>query len=181
GPMNAIEIVRAFDPGPDGAAAKSRDLVLDLLHHSPSPFSRYQYEPGHITCTALVRHPSNSSVLVMHHHRLHRWLLPGGHVEPDDPSLPAVAAREALEETFVRIDPAVFPFLAGIDVHGIPPKKKEPFHLHHDLIWCFRALTDEIAISDEAPQVFWAEESDWERLAIAASIRQSILRSRAQS
>jgi 8-oxo-dGTP pyrophosphatase MutT (NUDIX family) len=179
--MNALEIVRGFSPGPDGAAAKSRDLVLDLLNHSPHPFSRHQFEPGHITCTALVRHPSNSSVLFMHHHRLHRWLLPGGHVEPEDPSLAAAAAREALEETFVRIDPSVAPFLAGIDVHGIPPKKKEPFHLHHDLIWCFRALSAEIAVSDEAPQVFWADQSDWERLQIAGSIRQSILRSRAQS
>jgi 8-oxo-dGTP pyrophosphatase MutT (NUDIX family) len=176
--MNAIEIVRAFDPGPDGAAAKSRDLVLDLLHHTADPFSRDQFEPGHITCTALVRHPSNSSVLFMHHHRLHRWLLPGGHVETLDPSLAAAAAREAWEETCVRLDAAVPPQLVSIDVHGIPPKKKEPFHLHHDLIWCFRALTDRIAVSDEAPEVFWAEESDWDRLAIADSIRQSIHRSR---
>jgi 8-oxo-dGTP pyrophosphatase MutT (NUDIX family) len=176
--MNAVEIARAFDPGSDGAAAKSRDLVLDLLHHTPSPFSRHQFEPGHITCTALVRHPSNSSVLFMHHHRLHRWLLPGGHVETSDPSLAAAAAREAFEETFVQIDPAAMPCLVGIDVHGIPPKKKEPFHLHHDLIWCFRAITEQIAVSDEAPEVFWAEESDWDRLAIADSIRQSIHRSR---
>jgi hypothetical protein len=92
--------------------------------------------------------------------------------------LARAAAREALEETFVHIDTAVTPFLAGIDVHGIPPKKKEPYHLHHDLIWCFRAATDEIAISDEAPEVFWAEESDWDRLGVQDSIRNSILRSR---
>ena len=114
----------------------------------------------------------------MHHHRLERWLLPGGHVETSDPSLAAAAAREALEETFVQLDPGVTPVLTGIDVHGIPPKKGEPFHLHHDLIWCFRALSGEIAVSDEAPQVCWAVETDWDRMQIAGSIRNSIVRAR---
>jgi 8-oxo-dGTP pyrophosphatase MutT (NUDIX family) len=174
----AVEIVESFEPGPDGSAAKSRSLVLDLLRHTATPFSREQFTPGHITCTALVRHPVNDSILFMHHHRLHRWLLPGGHVEASDASLAAAAAREALEETSVAIDPAATPFLAGIDVHGIPPKRDEPFHLHHDLIWCFRALSDEIAESDEAPQVLWATAVDWDRMAVADSIRQSIARSR---
>ncbi len=113
----------------------------------------------------------------MHHHRLHRWLLPGGHVEESDNSLAGAAAREATEETFVRIDQAYAPWLAGIDVHGIPPKKDEPFHLHHDLIWCFRALTEDIQVTDEAPSVLWAGSADWDRLNVAESIRNSILRS----
>jgi hypothetical protein len=87
-----------------------------------------------------------------------------------------VAAREAKEENCVEIDPASAPFLVGIDVHGIPPKKDEPFHLHHDLIWCFRALTSEIETTDEAPSVLWAGREDWDRLSIAASIRNSIVR-----
>ncbi len=86
-------------------------------------------------------------------------------------------AREAAEETCVQIDPACAPSLAGIDVHGIPPKKGEPFHLHHDLIWCFRALTDDIHFTDEAPSVLWAGSADWDRLNVAESIRNSIFRS----
>ncbi len=113
----------------------------------------------------------------MHHHRLHRWLLPGGHVEESDASLAGAAAREAQEETCVLIDESRAPSLAGIDVHGIPPKKDEPFHLHHDLIWCFRALTDDIQITDEAPSVLWAGSADWDRLNVAESIRNAILRS----
>jgi hypothetical protein len=88
--------------------------------------------------------------------------------------LAAAAAREAAEETLVRVDGGPAALLAGIDVHGIPGKKNEPFHLHHDLIWCFRALTDEIAITDEAPSVLWAQEADWDRLNVAYSIRNSI-------
>jgi 8-oxo-dGTP pyrophosphatase MutT (NUDIX family) len=112
----------------------------------------------------------------MLHHRLRRWLLPGGHVEESDKSLADAAAREAREETQVVIDAACTPFLAGIDVHGIPPKRDEPFHLHHDLIWCFRAATEEIAVTAEAPSVLWAGAEDRERLEVAESIRRSLLR-----
>lgn len=172
---DAVAAVESFDPGADRFAGKSRELTLDLLRHSTEPFSRHQFAPGHVTCTALVLHPREARVLFMHHHRLHRWLLPGGHVEDSDASLPNAAAREAAEETLVRIDPDRVPFLAGIDVHGIPPKKGEPFHLHHDLIWCFRALREDIETTDEAPSVLWASSADWDRLSVAESIRNSIL------
>jgi 8-oxo-dGTP pyrophosphatase MutT (NUDIX family) len=175
----ALACVESFDPGADRLATKSRELTLHLLLYSTAPFSRSQFAPGHVTCTALVLHPREPRVLLMHHHRLRRWLLPGGHVEESDTSLAGTAAREAAEETCVRIDPASAPSMVGIDVHGIPPKPKkgEPFHLHHDLIWCFRALTEDIHVTDEAPSVLWAGSADWDRLNVAESIRNSILRS----
>ncbi|HWE48789.1 MAG TPA: NUDIX domain-containing protein [Bryobacteraceae bacterium] len=174
----ALELVQAFNPGDDDLARKSRELVIGLLRSTENPFSRNQFTPGHITCTAVVRHPVKSKILFMHHHRLERWLLPGGHVEASDASLAETAAREAHEETLVEIDTVAAPRLVGIDVHGIPPKRKrnEPYHLHHDLIWSFRALHDEIAITDEAPSVLWAGESEWAQLEIAESIRRSIRR-----
>src|SRR5271165_1435044 len=99
---DARSVIEDFDPGMDGLARKSRELILDLLRQTNAPFSRHQFTPGHITCTALVLHPDRSpdrpKVLFMHHHRLHRWLLPGGHVEESDASLAAAAAREAAEE-----------------------------------------------------------------------------------
>jgi 8-oxo-dGTP pyrophosphatase MutT (NUDIX family) len=173
---DALRIVLEFDPGDDGLARKSRELTVDLLRQTASPFSRHQFEPGHITCTALVLHPSEPRVLLMHHHRLRRWLLPGGHVEMSDADLASAARREAREETAVQIDPRFQPALAGVDVHGIPANKGEPFHLHHDLIWCFRAETDCIAETDEAPEVMWATATDCERLGVAQSIRNSIER-----
>ncbi|MEU8404124.1 NUDIX domain-containing protein [Nonomuraea sp. NPDC048892] len=36
---------------------------------------------------------------MIHHRALDRWLLPGGHVEPDDHSLYGAALRELEEET----------------------------------------------------------------------------------
>jgi 8-oxo-dGTP pyrophosphatase MutT (NUDIX family) len=176
--VNAVGIVSGFDAGVDGLARKSQELVLGLLEQSTQPFSRNQFEPGHITCTALVIHPSEPRVLMMHHHRLHRWLLPGGHVESSDKSLAGAAAREALEETNVQLDPAFEPVLVGIDVHGIPPKREEPYHLHHDLIWCFRAVSEAIEQTDEAPQVMWAAASHMKTLQVTESIRRSAARSK---
>ncbi len=171
-----MRVVSAFEPGNDGLSQKSKDLIQLLIRHGQKPFSARQYWPGHITCTALIFHPREQRVLVIHHHRLQRWLLPGGHVEKRDPSLDAVAAREALEETRVQIDKRFTPFLVGVDVHGIPPKLREPYHLHHDLVWCFRATSDQIEVTTEALDVRWAGERDWDGLALTASIRRSIER-----
>ena len=173
---DALDLIERFDPGADGLARKSRELAANLLRYSDAPFSRGQFAPGHLTCTALVFHPTEPKALMMLHHRLRRWLLPGGHIEDSDASLSDAAAREALEETLVQIDPHRAPVLVGIDVHGIPAKGDEPFHLHHDLIWSFAALTPEIELTDEAPSIVWAGRDDWEQLQVADSIRLSILR-----
>src|ERR1700694_3542784 len=91
---------------------KSRELILALPEHTPAPFSRHQFHPGHITCTALVLHPDARRVLVIPHHRHRRWLLPGGHVEESVSTLSDAARREAVEETAVRIKPASLARLA---------------------------------------------------------------------
>ena len=93
----ALALVRAFDAAPE--EEKSRELILALLDCSPDPFSRDQFKPGHITCTAAVLHPDGEHILLMYHHRHRRWLLPGGHVEEVDALLSSAARREAIEET----------------------------------------------------------------------------------
>lgn len=149
----ALALVRGFQTSPQ--EEKSRELILALLELTEAPFSREQFYPGHVTCTAVVLHPNGRQFLLMHHHRHRRWLLPGGHVEEDDVTLGDTARREAIEETAVRILGAGSSSLAGMDVHGIPARKREPFHLHHDLIFSFTANSEEVALTKEAPRVAW--------------------------
>jgi 8-oxo-dGTP pyrophosphatase MutT (NUDIX family) len=149
----ALALVRSFDAAPE--EEKSRELILTLLQFTEAPFSRDQFHPGHITCTAVVLHPSGRQILVMHHHRHRRWLLPGGHVEESDVTLSDAAGREAIEETAVRIRDTGSGLLVGMDVHGIPARKREPFHLHHDLIFAFNAGAEEFTVTEEAPRVAW--------------------------
>jgi 8-oxo-dGTP pyrophosphatase MutT (NUDIX family) len=171
-----IALVRNFDCGSDELAAKSQDLTLMLLEQSDYPFARRQFNPGHITCTAAVLDPARECVLLMFHHRLLRWLLPGGHCEGDDTSISGVAAREAVEETGVLLDASEGARLVGIDVHGIPPKKKEPYHLHHDLIFAFRAESDAVQVTPEAREVAWCRFAELDRFGVAPSIVRSVAR-----
>ena len=170
----ALALVRAFQASPE--EEKSRELILSLLELTEAPFSRDQFHPGHITCTAVVLHPAGPQFLLMHHHRHKRWLLPGGHVEESDVTLGDTARREAAEETAVRIGRAGAGRLAGMDVHAIPARKREPFHLHHDLIFSFRAESEEFSLSEEAPQVAWCGLEDMARYQLPANIVRAALR-----
>jgi len=170
----ALALVRAFEASPE--EEKSRELILALLEFTAAPFSRDQFHPGHITCTAVVLHPNGHQFLLMHHHRHRRWLLPGGHVEQADVTLSDTARREAIEETAVQITSAGSGRLAGMDVHGIPARKGEPFHLHHDLIFAFTTESEVFAITDEAPEVVWCGMEEFARYRLPSSIARAALR-----
>lgn len=177
-PADVASLVCRFSDFSDGEAVKSRDLVLMLLERSPAPFSRKQFTPGHITATGLVLAPDRERLLLVHHRRLDRWLLPGGHVEPEDPTVLSAARREVIEETGVRLEVDGAAPLAGIDVHGIPPKGKDPYHLHHDLIFLFRAASDDFQVSPESRGVVWCRPSEFDRYAVPRSVRRAYQRHR---
>ena len=168
------------DPA-DGEAEKSRELCDRLLRETPAPLSRSQFTPGHITGTACILHPSLNAVLLVHHRKLDRWLLPGGHVEAGlDTHVAETARREAQEEAGVQIDLVIPPRLVGIDVHGIPGRKKEPFHLHHDLIFSFRAVSEDFLASEEVRGLVWCALNHFDQYDLPPPIRRAVLRSLAR-
>ena len=170
-----LALLHEFKPNGDGEALKSAELIGMLLQHSAAPFSRNQFEPGHITATACVLHPHQKAVLLIHHKRLDRWLLPGGHVEAEDSSPSCTASREATEETGVVLKPRD-PLLVGMDVHGIPPKKQEPYHLHHDLIYYFAAESETVEVTSETLGVVWCPFAEFDQYGLAGSIQRSARR-----
>lgn len=171
-------LVRGFSDAADGQALKSCELTAMLLACSPAPFSRHQFTPGHITCTGLVLAPDNVRVLLVHHARLGRWLAPGGHVEPEDAEIWDGARREVIEETGVRLAPGGVPQLAGADVHGIPAKGPEPYHLHHDLLFAFHASSVEFRLSDESLAITWCAPADFGRYEVPANLCRAYARVR---
>lgn len=160
----------------DGQAHKSRELILMLLSASPEPFSRHQFTPGHITCTGLVISPDGERVLLVHHRRLDRWLLPGGHVEPEDAAIWETARREVVEETGADLVPQFSAPLVSLDVHGIPARRHEPYHLHHDLIFQFRARSAAIEVSPESRAVAWCAPAEFEAYDIPGNVRRAWMR-----
>jgi 8-oxo-dGTP pyrophosphatase MutT (NUDIX family) len=173
--QDVTELLHAFNVGEDGEAEKSRELVLALLTYSPEPFSRAIYTPGHITCTGVVLGPARDAVLLVHHQRLDRWLLPGGHVEMEDASMSDVARREVIEETGASLSNAP-PMLVGVDVHPIPSNRREPLHLHHDLIFAFEADSEQFQCSEESRAVLWCRLDQFDRYNLPGSIRRSVTR-----
>lgn len=171
--MNAQELesqIEHWRDEYDGGAMKSLELILHLLRYTERPFERDQFVPGHITGTALVLNERSDAVLLVHHRRLDRWLLPGGHVEAGDTDIFAAACREAVEETAVELDPSFTPYVAGFDVHGIPSNGKVPYHLHHDILIGLNASTKFIAVSEESRQVIWCPFEDLPRYNVPRNI-----------
>jgi len=175
-PSGVQASARSFDDPSDGQALNSRELILLLLESAPDPFSRSHFTPGHITCTGLVLAPKGQRVLIVHHRRLGRWLLPGGHVEPEDAEIWDVAQREVVEETAVELAPDAAPRLVSMDVHGIPSNGREPYHLHHDLLFAFRAVGDDVLCSPESREVRWCTPAEFDRYALPDNLRRAYWR-----
>ena len=172
-----LRLISAWADPADGEATKSRDLSIGLLRDTPLPFARAQFAPGHITGTACIIHPDHAHVLLVHHRKLDRWLLPGGHVELDfDVTIAETARREAVEEAGVHIDASISPRLVGIDVHGIPGRKKEPFHLHHDLMFSFQARSKSLSGSAEVRDLTWCPVAEFDRYDVPHPIRRAVER-----
>jgi 8-oxo-dGTP pyrophosphatase MutT (NUDIX family) len=165
---------RSFDDTRDGHALKSQELLLQLLDCASDPFSRFQYNPGHVTCTGLVL--AGEMCLIVHHRRLDRWLLPGGHVEPEDPEIWDAARREVIEETGAELLPDTAPLLVSIDVHGIPSNGREPYHLHYDLLFAFQAVSGFTRVSHESKGLAWCRPSEFDSYALPYNIRRAYRR-----
>ena len=110
---------------------------------------------GHITASGFILSPDRKKLALVKHKFLNRFLQPGGHVEPGDPTVLAAAQREILEETSLQ-ECRYLPFHADaalpldIDTHPIPanPKKNEPPHPHHDFRFLFHAAGEGVSGGD---------------------------------
>jgi 8-oxo-dGTP pyrophosphatase MutT (NUDIX family) len=127
--------------------------MLALLDSGTDPLSRFHFSPGHFTASGFVVSPDRSSLLLVHHVKLAKWLQPGGHIEGDDADLERAARREVEEETGVR--DLEFLGLLDIDIHLFPQRGRDPAHDHLDVRFGFRALSREAVAGDGTVEVGW--------------------------
>lgn len=132
------------------------EAMLALLEVPGDPLSRGHFTPGHFTASAFVLSPDGGALLLVHHGKLHRWLQPGGHLEPDDAGLFAAARRELSEEVGLSdFDAGHGEALFDVDVHDIPSLKGDPVHRHYDLRVLLRSRTLVVRAGSDAKDARW--------------------------
>ena len=138
----------------DSIEAANVAAVVNLLTSSADPFSRGQFEPGHVTASCYIVDPGGR-LLLHHHRRLGRWLQMGGHVEANELTADA-ALREGREESGLR-DLAIDGGILDVDVHAIPAAKGDPLHHHFDVRYLARTAAPESVRMhpDESNDLAW--------------------------
>ncbi len=125
------------------------------LHQSKHPFSRGHFAPGHFTARSFVLSPDGQELLLIYHGKLHRWLQPGGHIDPEDVDVLTAARREVEEEVGIVDLSLVGTGLFDVDIHQIPPLRDEPAHEHFDLRFLFRATSADFTVGSDAKDGKW--------------------------
>lgn len=121
---------------------------------------------GHITASAFILSPDSKSVLLIEHKKYRKWLIPGGHVDPEETPVEA-ARREAEEEVGIREMTLLSQSILDIDIHRIPSSEKrgEPEHWHFDVRFLFQAHQDRVSLNlEEATDYRWVSLSEAKRL-----------------
>jgi 8-oxo-dGTP pyrophosphatase MutT (NUDIX family) len=120
--------VEAALPG-DASHEAARKQILGFLDVHPDALHRSCVE-GHLTGSGMVVDPETRRFLLLLHAKVGRWLQAGGHAD-GDASLPAVALKEASEETGIEGLRVATPAI-DLDVHEFVAPN-EPRHLHLDV------------------------------------------------
>jgi 8-oxo-dGTP pyrophosphatase MutT (NUDIX family) len=176
------ELEAALDGFEAGSAEEAADVArVRGLMAAGDPFSRGL--PLHVTCSALVVHPPTRRVLLRWHERQQSWLQVGGHVDPGESSPPAVAPREAAEET--GLDdlvpfPGPEPTLVHVVIVPVPEGRGEPAHEHADMRYVF-ATRQPDAVVPESPtaRLRWLAPAEARALVAADNVRVTLARAEA--
>lgn len=170
---HVLALLRAHEPS-DAQEQGFIERFFALLDGPGDPFARDHFQPGHLTASAFVLSPGRQELLLILHKKLHRWLQPGGHVEPDDRDVQAAARREVLEE--VGIEATVLPGLVDVDIHLIPARKGEPTHAHFDLRFLMIAPDRAFKAGSDAAEARWVPLTAVEEEQSDASVMRAVRR-----
>lgn len=147
------ELLARFAPA-DPLERAHLDEIRRLVATDGDWLARDHFAPGHLTASSFVVSPDRAQLLLIFHHKLQKWLQPGGHVDAADTDILAAARREVAEETgLAELDLLAAPF--DVDVHAIPPWKSAPPHCHFDVRFLFAARSWQIAAGDDAAAARW--------------------------
>jgi 8-oxo-dGTP pyrophosphatase MutT (NUDIX family) len=142
-----------LDPADGTGQSAVREGFYALLAARPDA-TRRACVAGHLTASTLVLDADSRRVLLTLHPRVGAWLQLGGHIEDDDPSLLAAAAREAHEESGIE-GIRLVPKPIDLDIHPITCSLGLPTR-HFDVRYVAHAPAGaEPVISAESDDLRW--------------------------
>jgi 8-oxo-dGTP pyrophosphatase MutT (NUDIX family) len=135
-------------PSVDERESLSKAIMMSELDRLDRPFDETA-DSTHVTASAIVT--SRRGVILHRHRRLHRWMQPGGHLEPGEVPQEAVI-RECVEETGLAVaHPPDGAILVHVDVH-----RAAKGHVHLDLRYLLWAPdADPSPAPGESQDVAW--------------------------
>jgi 8-oxo-dGTP pyrophosphatase MutT (NUDIX family) len=125
--------LRAHRAG-DDRESRSIAVIVSELDRLERPLDQHA-DLTHVTASAVVVGPRG--VILHRHRRLHRWLQPGGHIDPGETPEEA-AMREVGEETGLAVVNPRGGELLHVDVH-----RSAAGHVHLDLRFLLQAADAE--------------------------------------
>ncbi len=147
----------------DDREADARRRILESLERLSRPFDE-EADLVHVTGSAVV--VGRRGTVLHLHKRLHRWMQPGGHIDPGEAPWEA-AHRESEEETGLTLShPAPGPRLIHLDVHDAAKG-----HTHLDLRYLLLAPDEDPSPPPgESPEARWYPWEEAIALADAALV-----------
>ena len=174
-PRGEALLAQLLDHSPvDDLEAQHQLDMMALLRLGGAPLDRDHWQPGHFTASSFVLSPDNSSLLLIFHGKLLRWLQPGGHVDSDDVDLQSAARREVLEETGLDDLELLAPLPFDLDIHVIPARKEQPEHWHLDVRFLWRAPHWSVKAGDDAQACRWVGLDQVDELESDESVRRAV-------
>lgn len=111
----------------------SQETILWIHEYGEFAFIK-QNLAWHITASLLIVNKEKTKVLLMFHKKLQMWLQFWGHADGEIDTK-NVAIREFHEESWIEIEPFIFPWIFDIHIHDIPEHKLTPAHRHFDILY----------------------------------------------
>lgn len=168
-----IDSLKNFIPYDELEAYELNLLKEFLLNDNENNFyKRDNYNPGHITCSALVLDKTYKKVLINHHKKYDRWLHFGGHWDNINETPYEIAVRELCEEAFsYPVENQLMPNIIDFNIHSPFPEKLidigiyylDSFnnisnHTHYDLRYLFvMPENNDFKITKESIDIKWIE------------------------
>lgn len=153
-PALVDDVREVIGTGPVATADQRFEKVAwrALLDQVGGPLLTRGCAPAHLTASAAVLSPDGSHTCLVLHHRIRKWVQPGGHFEAGDETGRAAAEREVREETGLSGGTLAWPALLS---RHPAPCRPGVVDWHLDLQFVLLAEMVPPVPSDESPQVAW--------------------------